>query len=142
MVDSNADVSARLAITPAPGCILVRPFDPQTEVAGIILLEPSAGSRNTTGIVVACHHNAQSIMIAPTEADAAAGIFEDSPWIKPGVQVIFPAMAGNEISLPEPTPTNKRHQQKYILLKENAVIGVVEATTIPSINVEPRSFGA
>jgi co-chaperonin GroES (HSP10) len=141
----QTNVSARLAITPAPGCILVRPFDPQAP-AGIILLEPSAGSRNTTGMVVATHYNSQSITVvrdAPSRGEPGEIYpIEYTEWIQVGCQVIFPAMAGNEIELPEPTPEQPRKKQKYILLKENAVIGIVEEAVLPSINVEPRSFGA
>ena len=137
-MSNQPDVSARLAITPAPGCILVRPFNPQAP-AGIILLEPSAGSRNTTGMVVATHYNSQSITV---QVDDPLGGFMEQEWIRTGTQVIFPAMAGNEIELPEPTPEQPRKKQKYILLKENAVIGIVEEAVLPSINVEPRSFGA
>ena len=111
------------------------------------MLEPSAGSRNTTGMVVACHHNSQSIMVSKlVEIQHDGGMVDtdymDEHWIKVGAQVIFPAMAGNEIELPEPTPEQPRKKQKYILLKESAVIGIVEEAVLPSINVEPRSFGA
>jgi len=133
------DVSARLSVCPAPSCILVKPFD-QKSVAGIILLEPTHGQRNTTGIVVATNYGPQSITIDEPGMPYESGI---PFWIKPGDQVIFAAASGNEIVLPEPTTKNKRNVQRYILLKESSVIAVIEAAALlPDVNVEPRSFGA
>ena len=129
------DVTARLSVCPAPSCILVKPFD-QKSVAGIILLEPTHGQRNTTGIVVAANYGAQSITVDD-------GTMTQSYWINPGDQVIFAAASGNEIMLPEPTAKNKRNVQRYILLKESSVIALIEAAALlPDVNVEPRSFGA
>jgi co-chaperonin GroES (HSP10) len=62
-------------------------------------------------------------------------------WINVGDQVIFPAMAGNEITVPEPTAERPRHQQRYIMIQERDVIAKIEATEpVDNVTVEPRQY--
>ncbi len=128
-------------ITPAPGRIVVRPFDALDPESKLILPDTIQNGRNTTGIVAAVHYGPQSVMVQTSVEEEFTTKFFDTEFIKIGAQVVFSAMSGTEISLPEPTEKNKRHMQRYIVLREADVIALIESPVpIAEASSEPRGF--
>ena len=130
-------MSDKLKITPAPGRIVVRPFDPLSPDSKIILLESASLGKTTTGLVVAVNQKELADALPDDFVPAA-------PFINIGMQVVFAAFAGTDIHMYEPLPDKPRHQQKYIVLREADVIAAIEFADSPVVEVhaEPRSIGA
>lgn len=124
-------------IEPAPSRIVVRPFDKLSAGSKLVLPDNIATGRNTTGIVVKTHRGTQSVMVDTDDLDLDA-----APWILVGDQVVFSAMSGTEIVMPEPQPDNKRHTQTYIVLRESDVIAIIRDDSVPmnEVTAEPRSY--
>lgn len=131
-------------IHPAPSRIVVRPFDVLSSDSKLVLPDNIATGRNTTGIVIATHYGPQSVMVTkyeeeePLQGEEQFLSYEEE-WIKVGDQVVFSAMSGTELQLPEPKPDNKRYMQRYIVLREADVIAKMDEPAA-EVSAEPRSY--
>lgn len=134
-------MSGKLSLIPAPSRLVIRPFDtltPELQKLGIVLPDNAVHGRNTTGLIVTTHRGPQSV-----EVDAAGDTQGFDYWLNVGDQVIFPAMSGNEITLPEPTEDRPRNQQRYIMIQERDVIAKITSDKpVEDVAVEPRSYVA
>jgi co-chaperonin GroES (HSP10) len=128
--------SQRLKITPAPGRLVVRPFDLLASDSRLVLPDNVQGGKTTTGLVVATNYK-------PVSDELPDDFIAPSSFASIGMQVVFPAFAGTDITLNEPKPDNPRFRQKYVVIREADVIAAIEFDGDPlEIAAEPRSLGA
>ncbi len=132
-------------IDPSPGRIVIRPFDTLSPKSKLVLPDSVSTGRNTTGIVVIARRGTQSVLVYDTvsyEMDEQTYEKEvEKYYIQVGDQVVFSAMSGTEIKLPEPTPENARNQQTYIIVREQDVIARITSDEgVRDASAEPRSF--
>jgi hypothetical protein len=146
--------SSGLNIVPAPGRLVIRPFDtlsPELQRLGIVMPDNAVHGRNSNGIIVAYHRGPTSVMITqqltpvPAAEVSIYPVEVETYWLNLHDQVVFPAMSGNEIVVPEPTADQPRRQQRYILIQERDVIAKISAPAgidTSELAVEPRQFVA
>ncbi len=129
---------SRLKVSPAPGRIVVRPFDLLSANSKLHLPDSVSAGKTTTGIVIAVNRREVSDAL-PDDFIAPA----DDSFVQVGMQVIFAAFAGTDVIMNEPLPDKPQNRQRYVVIRESDVIAAIEFDGTPAqVHAEPRSIGA